>query len=93
MCFVRVLPSSNKFFVFQVGKKEIIRNMALDTKRVGVIVHFSSFQGKKPWVYLINAVILNKTGGLLLTISLDINTFFVWLFVLMSESNDGLKML
>ena len=44
-------------------------------------------------MYLINAVILNKTGGLLLTISLDINTFFVWLFVLMSESNDGLKML
>ena len=41
-------------------------------------------------MYLINAVILNKTG-LLLTISLDMNTFFVWLFMLMSESNGGLK--
>ena len=39
-------------------------------------------------MYLINAVILNKTG---LTISLDMNTFFVWLFMLMSESNGGLK--
>lgn len=42
-------------------------------------------------MYLINAVILNKTGGLLLTVSLDMNTFFEWLFVLKSESNGGLK--
>ena len=41
-------------------------------------------------MYLISAVILNKPG-LLLTISLDMNTFFVWFFILMSESKGGFK--